>query len=153
MVLPPLTVFGTAQFVNWTRAVWLGCVPGALLFLVALAAQRDWRINNRPIGLLVLLLLSISYGYGVVRELNIILDRSQGNVYQSAISKTYAEQGIYGLNVAPGATGVDNITVPLAVYRSVQVGGPICLVRKEGAFGINWYTAQACPWRGGTLFP
>ncbi len=140
-----VVLFRCVSFTEWTQAVWMGCVPGAALFLVALIVE--WPARSSPLGLAFVLLFSIGYGYGVVRELDTVLDRSQATVVRSTILEKSAEK-TYALHVGPwgNVNQIKNVIVPKSVFESVQKGGPVCMVLKSGALGVSWYTAQACPW-------
>ena len=57
------------------------------------------------------------------------------------------------LTIKPGGpvAEVTHVSIPYRVYRSVQPGDAVCLVLRERALGIPWYTAQICPWDGAAV--
>jgi len=142
-----VVLFRCVSFTDWTQAIWIGCIPGAALFAIALIIE--WPARSTPLGLAFVLFFSIGYGYGTVRELDILLDRSPAIVIRSRIQEK-SRLKAYVLRVDPwgDVSKIRNETVPQSTYQAVQVGGPVCMVLRRGAFGINWYTAQACPWTG-----
>jgi hypothetical protein len=149
-----LSVFGTVAVVSPERAVWLGCLAGAVFFLAAILVNGRCRVNNTAPGLIALALFSAIYGYGLVRELNIVLDRSPAAVYQTTVLKKSLFKSTYRLQYGEwGANGPDSIRVTTSLAHSVHEGDRICMVLKQGALGMSWYTAQACPWNGKIEFP
>ena len=139
-----VVLFRCVSFTQWTQAVWIGCLPGAALFLVAVIVE--WPARSSPLGLAFLLFFSIGYGYGVVRELDILLDRSPAIVVRSTVLEKSSSKA-YALRVEPwgNVREIRNVIVPESVFQSVQKGGPVCMILRRGALGIHWYTAQACP--------
>jgi hypothetical protein len=140
-------VFTYSSFVG-AGAIWLACIPGAALFIVAAMTERARIGRIAAVAAMVLLLLSLAYGYGVVRELNIPLDHSTAVAYRSTVVKKYKGRGwSRGLFVQPWGMvkEVENIPVPTTVWDSVMVGGPVCMMERAGALGVRWHTAELCP--------
>jgi hypothetical protein len=117
----------------------------------------NWRCRVSPSvkGLIALALFAVVYGYGLVRELNIELDRSQATVYETTVLSKTRMRTTYGLHYAAWGPGSEesSIAVTRALAHSVHQGDRICIVVKQGALGMGWYTAQACPWNGKIEFP
>jgi hypothetical protein len=70
------------------------------------------------------------------------------------LHKSYFK-GTYGLRFVPveAAGGAAGMPVTSSLYHSVHERDRICVVVKGGALGMNWYSAQACPWNGKIEFP
>jgi hypothetical protein len=142
-----MVLFRCVSFTNWIQAVWIGCIPGAALLLVALIVE--WPRKTSPLGLAFVLFFSIGYGYGAVRELDTLLDRSPAIVVRSIVLEKSLQKA-YALHVEPWGNihQIKSMVVPESVYQSVRIGGPVCMVLRQGAFGVSWYAAQTCPWAG-----
>jgi hypothetical protein len=155
IALSSLSVFDTTKPVSLQRAVYLGCVPGALFFVAVILLQKRGRAGTSGTTVIVMLLFSAVYGYGLVRELNIELDRSPGTVYPAVVLGKSSYKGGYSLRFAPWdfPNGAETIHVPYSLYHSIHVRERVCMVVKEGALGMSWYSAQACPWNGKIEFP
>jgi hypothetical protein len=157
-VFTPLTylaVFDTTKLFDYERAVYLGCCAGAVFFLAVILVNGRCRVSPSAKGLIALALFALVYGYGLVRELNIELDRSPGTAYEAMVLTKTRMRTTYGLHYA--AWGPNNregsIAVTRSLARSVHPGDRVCIVMKQGALGMSWYTAQACPWNGKIEFP
>jgi hypothetical protein len=150
-----LAVFNTTRLFSFERAVYLGCLAGAVFFLAVILVNARCRVSPSVKGLIALALFAAVYGYGLVRELNIELDRSQGAAYETTVlTKTHMRTN-YGLHYAawgPG-NGEGSMAVARSLAHSVHEGDRVCMVVKQGALGMSWYTAQACPWNGKIEFP
>lgn len=155
IALSSLFVFDTTQVVSLQRAVYLGCIPGAMFFATVILLRRRDSGGSNATTAIVMLLLSAVYGYGLVRELNIELDRSPGTVYPAIVLGKSSFKGGYSLSLATWdlANGADTIHIPYSLYHSIHVREQVCMVVKEGALGMSWYSAQACPWNGKIEFP
>jgi hypothetical protein len=150
-----LAVFDTTRVVSLRQAVYLGCIPGAVFSVTVILVQRRCRAGINVPGFIALALFSAVYGYGSVRELNIVLDRSPGIAHPAIVlARSYARGG-YALRLAPWelADSSDTIHVPVSLYRSIHMRDRVCMVLKQGALGMSWYSAQACPWDGKIEFP
>jgi hypothetical protein len=127
---------------------------GGVLFIVAVAlelsAARGWQ-GGFLLRFVPLLLVSLLYGYVAARELDVMLDRSPDVVTRAVVSHRNAASGSVGLTIEPWGpvTARRNVSVPHRAWRSVRVGDTVCMVGRQGALGVPWYTAQSCPWTGG----
>jgi hypothetical protein len=111
-----------------------------LLFLSLIAADR--LLSGRAESALLLpALLSCIYGYGVVLQLNVMLDRSPATTVQSkVVDMIYgAKSGHIVLIEHWGRVRIDQ-----AEFWKLQRGGPVCLTLHDGAFGLSWYAAHVC---------
>jgi len=83
------------------------------------------------------------------------LDRSPASVYPIVVLKKSYGRGGGVLRFAPWdlAGGADSIEVTDSLYDSIHARERICMVVKQGALGMQWYSAQACPWNGKIEFP
>jgi hypothetical protein len=75
------------------------------------------RVSPSVTGLIALALFAAVYGYGVVRELNIELDRSPAMVYETTVLKKKYLRSAYGLHYA--AWGLGNREGSIHVTRSL----------------------------------
>jgi hypothetical protein len=149
-----LAVFDTTRLAHAEQAVYLGCAVGAVFFVAIILVNLRCRIAQAASGLVVLALFSGVYGYGLVRELNIELDRSPGAVQQTVVLSKWSISTQHHVSYRPwGSSHPTGIFVTRSLYGSVQPGAQICMVVNEGALGMTWYTAQACPWNGKIEFP
>jgi hypothetical protein len=148
--------FVYVEHVEWSRMVLPAGVVGFVLFSVSLAADTTMRRGRNRLAMVALFLLAVFHGYVTVLALNVLLDRSPATVQRSVLAgKSNPNTRILQLHLTIKPWGPimeeRNVSVPYAVYRSVQPGDAVCLVLREGAFGIPWYTAQTCPWNAGEV--
>lgn len=154
-----LLVYDTTKLVVWQRSLTLGCLAGAAFLLISLMVHQRCGDRFTAVGVIFLALFSAAYGYGAVREVNILLDRSPGTVHESVVLQKHYSSGrggsSYYLAFVPWTSTGDSetINVTSALYHSIKVRERICIVSKNGALGMAWYTAQACPWNGKIEFP
>jgi hypothetical protein len=150
-----LAVFDTTRLAHTEQAVYLGCAIGAVFFVAIILVNLRCRIAQAATGLVVLALFSGVYGCGLVRELNIELDRSPGAVQQMVVFSKSIISTQHRVSYMPWGSShpTGTIFVTSSLYHSVQPGARICMVLKQGALGMSWYTAQACPWNGKIEFP
>jgi hypothetical protein len=145
-------LFRCVKYYEWTRVITEACVVGLVLIVVVILVDGAQTSSNNLTGLAFLMLLCAGYGYGVVTELNVLLDRSADTVVESTISGK-GRQKAFSVQIQPWGPvhKARSVTVPAAVYEGVQVGGAVCMVQRSGALGVGWYTAQVCPWHGGKV--
>jgi len=57
------------------------------------------------------------------------------------------------LKIRPWIQGGDlaSVRVSPKIFHSVPAGGTICVVQRDGAMHMPWFTAQTSPWTGGTV--
>lgn len=71
-------------------------------------------------------------------------DRSPQTVYWTAIEQRNFKEGAGELLVGPTPKGDLRVELPGDDYKYAKVGEPICVVFREGAFGVQWYSARFC---------
>jgi hypothetical protein len=138
-----------------SRRVFLvdGCFIAAALFGVSVIVIGTRDRRNKPltwVRLTVLLLLSLPYGYGAAKQLNVLLDRSNGTTYQTRVVKhafSPRRSPIMRLIVEPWGPVQDNPEARINGLTSApyRVGGPICMTLRPGSLGVEWYKAEECP--------
>jgi hypothetical protein len=139
---------------NQAPVIGWGCLAGALLF--GLAALSDEELWSPALRLHVAggFVLALVWGYAAVLQLNTVLDDSPGAVYPTVVTaKSGRTVSDLHLTIAPWRHEPEprSVNVPVKVFLSVKPGGTVCMVMRQGALGIGWYTAQACPWKGGLV--
>jgi hypothetical protein len=149
-----LVWFRCVEEVGWVRMVELAAAVGIVLFSVSIVADGNMRRRRSWGGMVLLFLFNAMYGYVGTFELNVLLDRSPAAVQRSVVESKYYVIGRGGgdrLDIRPWGPvdQVKSVWVWGPVYRAVQAGGPVCMVLRQGALGIPWYTAHACPWNDG----
>jgi hypothetical protein len=94
------------------------------------------------------------YCYAALYQLNCVLDRSPSTVYESKISaKGLTYLGPNTLKIRPWIQGGDIATVGVApkTFDSVRPGDTICIVQRNGALLMPWFSAQTSPCTGVTV--
>ena len=148
-----LIAFGHTSLVSRLPLVVGACAAG----LVVSAVLTTPALINRRFGATIPILMAGSlalYCYAALYQLNCALDRSPAMVYESTISaKGLTHLGPNTLKIRPWIQGGDIATVGVSpkIFHSVQVDGPICIVQRDGALHMPWFTAQTSPWTGGTV--
>jgi hypothetical protein len=150
--MAPFGAYCYAAFVRKLPVLEVACVVGAILFAALLASEV--RTKGNPVLMMIALPLSVLYGYAVVVQLNCVLDHSTATVYQTVVSNKSLRRP--SLDMQPWGPAPEpksimtpyHALVPRQILDAVQQGGPICVVQRDGALGISWYSAQVCPWNG-----
>ena len=132
---------------------WRPALAVAVIGALALTAAH-WAIDNalrlRPALLFFLLLPNGAYAYGAVVEANALLDRGPAKVFEARVVNKRVSTGRYSTtwHVELGPWGpiqqAGEVSVPRALYDSVQIGGQVCALLQKGAVGIPWYYLAAC---------
>jgi len=132
------------------------CLVGGVLFVAAVLRDRElWSDRNR-LDLALAILLSFSYGYATVLQLNCALDSSPVAVYQSLVIEKRVSRDPYRfrrgphLRIEPWGPEHESrmVSVPYTLYDATQPRDRVCMVLRKGALGATWYTAQPCPYNG-----
>jgi hypothetical protein len=132
---------------DWTSPIWMSCIPATLLFLAIVAADRLLSKRTET-GLILPLLLSCIYGYGVILDLNVMLDHSPAKTFQSkVVDMIYGGKVGHILVIDPWGPVKEksHVRVSQGEFWKFQRDGPVCVSVRDGAFGLSWYTAQLCP--------
>jgi len=143
-----LRVLSDMNALKWTSALYLTMALGTLLGVAAVMADRSLK-NNVGMAILVLL-LSSAYGYGAGMEANALLDRSAASIFTSRIigkSVSSGKHTSYDLNLNPWGPKEDagKVSVSRRFYEGVRVDDPVCIVLRNGALHVPWYTVHRCP--------
>jgi hypothetical protein len=153
----PTMYYAFATLVRRTPMLPLACLVGAALLVGG--GLRDpylWAgdVRRHPYTLVIAVILSSVYGYATILQLNVVLDRSEDTVFQSRVSAKFHTRGKWSLEVAAWTPEQESqrVSVPYELYNAVRPGDPVCIVQRNGALGIPWYTAQPCPWKGGPVY-
>jgi hypothetical protein len=135
-----------------------GLMIGAFLFAGAVISHLLAKASLFPLAMV--LPLSCSYGYGVVVQVNCLLDHSPAKVYRTVVSHKPSGRGYsqvldfepWGPNPAPKSLMTQySVTVQRATFDAVRTGDTVCVVQRSGAMGMSWYTVQVCPSGGGPV--
>lgn len=131
----------------WKAA--LNLTLGACVVLCVAAAMIDASLRAKPLGLAVIFLLSLAYGYGGGMEADALLDHAPAALYSANVAGKHVSSGrstTYHLRLAPWGPQDkdDDVIVSPAVYRAVRTGDSVCLALKPGALGVAWYVVDAC---------
>lgn len=154
-VLTVLLYYSHIEVVQHLPLVLAACVLGAFLFVCAEARDRAVKDEFRPTPAVVGVVFSLLWGYAMALDVNCVLDRSEGVVYKTAVAAKVSPgrgQPYLLLNAwGPEPEGGRKVVVAHEVYNSVEVGGTVCAVLREGSIGARWYTVETCPWNGGPV--
>lgn len=132
---------------DWPVA--LAGAAAAALAMTVVVAMAERKLRDRMGELLAILVVCGFYAYGVVVEANTLLDESQPRIFKTAVVGKRVSKGKstqYHLRVAPWGPrrGEGDITVSRALYASVATGEPVCIVLRDGALRIRWFTVRTC---------
>ncbi len=150
--LAPIGTYCYATSVRKLPAIGLACVVGAVFFAALLVSEV--RAKGNPFLSITAFFPSFGYAYLAVVQLNCVLDRSPAAVYETLVSDKSPRGPAVDMQPWGPAPEPKSIMtpyhalVPRQIFDAVQAGGPICVVQRDGALGIRWYTAQVCAWNG-----
>jgi uncharacterized protein YqcC (DUF446 family) len=134
-------------------------VDGTALLGIVLVVTMLWldrSLRRQPWRLLVAILASLAFAGSVLTEVNILLDRSEPQVFVVAVrgKDVYTDSGgRYGwksttdyLTLAAWGVRSDEqrVEVPKEFYQSKQVGDQVCVRLRDGAIGIPWFVVTDC---------
>jgi hypothetical protein len=143
------------HFISKTAIVPLASIIGTAFLVIAGLPEARVLINGlQRVFLVLAIFISGAYGYATVLQLNILLDHSPPTIFQAVVSqKEKSQPGSRKLWIEPWSrhSTSQGIVVSYDLFNSVQPGGTVCMVVREGGLGTPWYTAQECPWRGGKV--
>ncbi|MET0677130.1 MAG: hypothetical protein ABW175_15135 [Bradyrhizobium sp.] len=120
----------------------------AVVFLIA-AIRREINLRRRWWRLMIAALLTGAYAFGVLGQLNGLLDHAPQSVLRSRIIDKHlghSRIASYHLTLAPWGPLLDvhEVTVPRDIYDGAEIGDPACIRLHDGALGMAWFTAAAC---------
>jgi len=130
------------------RAVWLGAVAGLPLLLAVLAMLR-----RRGAGIaakVCYVAMCWLYGYGVVAQGNVLLDRAAPGVIPVQVVGRHATHGKhtnYKLRLAGAlpASHDDWFDVSPEDYEASPPGTSLCVFQHPGRWGLRWLSVGGCP--------
>jgi hypothetical protein len=99
---------------------------------------------------LLLGLITCSYGYGAGLELNNLADRSVARVFQAVVVEKRVEGDwkwrTWYLTLKPWGPVTDNdeVSVSKTLYQQTQPGDTVCVWLKSGALRVGWYQVASC---------
>jgi hypothetical protein len=154
-VLTLLLYYPHVEVVQHLPIVLTGCVVGAFLFVSAAAPDRAVWDDDGRLPLVIGILFSLIWGYAIALDVNCALDRSKSVVYKTAVVAKVSPgrgQPFLLLNAwGPERENGKKVVVAHEVYDSVEGGGTVCAVLRDGSIGAPWYTVETCPWSGGAV--
>jgi hypothetical protein len=120
----------------------------AVVFLIA-AIRREINLRRRWWRLMIAALLTGAYAFGVLGQVNVLLDRAPQSVLRSRIIDKHlghSRLASYHLTLAPWGplADVHEATVPRDIYDAAEIGDPACIRLHDGALGMAWFTAATC---------
>ncbi len=121
---------------------WLATGIGGLLCFAAYKADPT---VGRKIGtIIVMLVFSVAYGYGLVIETNVLLDHFHETRYTPNVQGKHIVSGkttSYDLDLGPWGpeTKPNSLRVRRETFDAVQSGDVVFLGLMRGALGVNWY--------------
>lgn len=83
-----------------------------------------------------------------MKEVDVLFDRSPKVVYPSRVvseRRTIRYPSLPNLTIEPwGPVKADDFVPSPTPGHRFEAGEPICVVLREGALGVPWYTAEQC---------
>jgi len=151
IVLLFMAAAGIARLRHPEYAMFLGAVPGLMLWLAFYAAALRVNVTFRP-SMGALLLLGIPcwiYGGSALALANRLLENHPPQVYETQVTGKRMEHGkgiSYYLELGDWGPGIrgDEITVDEGQYAKVNVGDPLCMGICPGRFGLQWTDQIQC---------
>lgn len=151
-IAPAFVVFLRALFDLNLLTSWPLIAAAAIgaIGIAAILGATDRSLRARQWMLLVCGLAASAYAFGVLGEADILLDHSPPSVFRSMVLAKSIDHirwlTIYHLRLAPWGpqrtTG--NANVPQAVFEKLPAGRPACVLLRDGAFGISWFSVAPC---------
>jgi hypothetical protein len=143
-----LRALSTLETLDWRAPVMLACAGG--LALGGAAAGVDPWFRKRRWEVLLLGLLTCSYGYGAGLELNALADQSVPRVFPTKVlEKRVSEDAkwtTWYLTLKPWGpvAEADEVSVSKALYELMRPGDTVCVLLRSGALRIEWYQVATC---------
>jgi hypothetical protein len=146
-VVLAVRAFQDIRVFDWKTASVAAAALGLVITVVVAASEK--KLRQRGAELLVMLVLSSFYGYGVVVEENMLLDDSEPQIFKAIVLGKRVSKGKstrYHLRLSSWGSRrqEDDITVSRTLYASVETGKPICILLRAGALQIRWYAVIPC---------
>jgi hypothetical protein len=143
-----LRVVTDIHVMNWRPVLWMAVVI-ALVMTFAAVRVDPLLAKNRWMALL-LLGLTMPYGYGAGIEADALLDRAAPTVYRTTLLDKHISRGSkhtdYELTVGPWGPYQTNQRIDVAprIYYSLKRGDDVCVQVRPGALRIAWYVVGRC---------
>jgi hypothetical protein len=135
------------NLIDWRQAL----VPAVGLGLLPAAAGAVLEPKLRqPAWILTLAAFGLCWGWGVVAQSDVLLDRGRAQSIQARVMGRRYSSGRhtvrYYLTIAPvGVAGLgDKLSVPGGLYARTGVGATVCAWVHGGALGWRWYLVDDC---------
>jgi hypothetical protein len=145
LMLHALSAFET---LDWRGPLILACVGG--LALAGAAARVDPWFRKQRWEVLLVGLLTCSYGYGGGLELNALADQSVPRIFPAGVlAKRVSRDSkwtTWYLTLKPWGpvAASDEVSVPEALYELTRPGDTVCVLLRYGALRIEWYQVATC---------
>lgn len=135
------------HFLEWPTMLLATALLSVIVGMVAI--QADHGIHNRMAAILPVVLFAAMYCYGLIAQLDVLLDRSRPTTYHPLVVEKRASHGksgtTYYLQVDPWGPRRDTseIVVRRSAYDSVSPGQTVTIDLFPGALKFPWYSASA----------
>lgn len=119
---------------------------GASVFATALI---DRKAASRPVVLINGALIGGLYFFGLIGEVNALLDRTPESIVRTQIMKKRVSEGEttrYYFTLAPwgSQSEPDDARVTRDLYDRLQPGNSVCVTTHGGALGMPWFAVDEC---------
>lgn len=135
------------EFLEWLLILKLAIVASMILTILVVGADRGMR--ERRWAFLVFLFLSFFYSFGAMAQANALLDRSEGQVFQTQVLAKRISSGksttYYFMVDAWGPRSKPNeVSVSSALYQATPVGQNVCVWLRKGSLNVPWFVVGDC---------
>jgi hypothetical protein len=133
--------FKDFEVLDWLPA--LGCGTGLAVVLVCAMALADRSFRQEAVGLALLTLLMLGYGYGAVITANTLLDLSPPSVIAAKVLGKDVHRARKGgrlctVDLAPTHGRIEEHRVFCSLYERISIGDQVEIEIRHGALGIRW---------------
>jgi hypothetical protein len=137
----------SAHVLRWTEAVIPTLVLALAMFAATLWVERH--LARLSWTLTPFVFLAAMYGIGASLQANILLDRSEPQLFRAPVEGKRVVRGKsteYRLQLGEWGpqTAGSRVSVPFPLYVAASPGTPVCIGLRAGALGIRWYTVARC---------
>lgn len=135
------------EFLEWSPILKLAIVGSVVLTILVVGADRGMR--ERRWAFLAFLFLSFFYGFGAMAQANALLDRSEGQVFQTQVLAKRISSGkstTYYFTIDPWGprTEPNEVSVSRALYQATPVGRNVCVWLRKGSLRVPWFVIGTC---------
>jgi hypothetical protein len=139
-----------ASFTNYEildyRNIWYFIIIAiAFAGLMKLASPNKINTVSEPKGgIIVLILVSLLYGYGCLLQINCLFDKSPEKIYHANVVDHYINHNkgthpYLRIDTWGPQTKTKDIQVSMNFYNSAPIGSAVTVHLKKGFFNIPWY--------------